>query len=93
MRAAITPPPAANFAGHPLLNLFEHRSAQQFQRTAGYKGFGYGVAEVGGGGADGGFFEDVGYLIAVGADYHGVKVPVVVDLVAVGAEGELAASA
>ena len=76
-----------------ILERFQRLRAQQFQRAASDEDFCYGLAEVGGGCSKGGFVDDMSHLFAVGAYYHGVQVPVIVDAVAVGAEGELATSA
>ena len=66
---------------------------EQRKRSACFEGFSDLLAESFGGGGEGSFVEDVGGLVAVGADDHRVEVPVVVDLMTVGTEGELAASA
>jgi hypothetical protein len=76
-----------------MLQSFERLDVEQLQRTAGDEGFGYLGTEIGRGGADRGAVNDVGYLFAVGRDDHRVEVVGVVGGVAVGAKGELAASA
>jgi len=66
---------------------------KQLQRTAGLEGRGDGLTEVGGSRADRSLLEDVGYLVAVRGDDHGVQVPLVIDEMTVGTERELAAPA
>ena len=66
---------------------------EEVQGTAGEEGFGDGVAEVCGGGGEGGALVEVDDLFAVGRDDHGVEVVLVGDGGAEGSERELAAAA
>src|ERR1700728_4018270 len=66
---------------------------EYFVGAASDEGLGCGGSEVAGGDACGSLLDNVGGLFAVAGDDHGVEMPGVVDAMAVGAEGQLAASA